>query len=353
MRRLIPRAMLIFFGVCLASASAELGLALFSPQPYPGYTIADSSGRDLYSPDFKLGRRPLEAPGLQPWNLRSEKAVLMLGDSFTASYMTPLASLLNERHLSDAIQLINGGVQTFGTGQELELYRERWQARRPHWVILGFYIGNDFLDNTTYASFVRRRNAAQRLNLFRLLLRSLGWLRPGNPPGIRPYPETRYGPHFFYKSELERELCVFKQGKGGLQPWENAVTFDDLLSLESEVRRRGGRLAVVLMPRDVQVERSRVLPAYPAPLDLELPNRRLTRLLKAHRIPYLDLLPALRILARSGALYRYQENNIHWNERGAKISARLTLDWLLTVMSEKELNGAGHSRAGFPEVRGR
>ena len=116
------------------------------------------------------------------------------------------------------------------------------------------------------------------------------------------------------------------------------MTYSYLLSLNREVQQHGGHLAVVLIPREVQVEPSRVLPYVygdenPPSLDLELPNRQLAHFLDVNRIPYLDLLPALRPLAKGHPLYKYRGNDIHWNEVGLKASARLTLYWLLSLQS--------------------
>jgi hypothetical protein len=82
--------------------------------------------------------------------------VAALGDSFTDAMTLPaelnwparLGSLLG-------VSVRNYGTAGFGPGQELRVLEEYALPRRPRWVVVGFFAGNDLQDAERFESFER------------------------------------------------------------------------------------------------------------------------------------------------------------------------------------------------------
>ena len=58
------------------------------------------------------------------------------------------------------------------------------------------------------------------------------------------------------------------------------------------------------------------------------PNRRLTQLAEAHRIPVLDLLPPMRDAAEAGRRL-YFGVDVHWSAAGHEVAARSVAEFLI------------------------
>ncbi len=103
------------------------------------YNITSNGFRD--SIEFKLlpGRNPLR--------------VLCLGDSVTfgtyvnddEAFAHKLGHLLTD-HLGFQPEVINAGFGGYSIRDQLEYYEEKGQSLQPDIVVLGVYVGNDFLD---------------------------------------------------------------------------------------------------------------------------------------------------------------------------------------------------------------
>lgn len=83
-------------------------------------------------------------------------AVAALGDSFTDGLTLPVELTWPAR----LGRLLGAGVRNYGTagfgpGQELLVLKEHVRARRPRWVVVGFFAGNDLLDAERFESFGR------------------------------------------------------------------------------------------------------------------------------------------------------------------------------------------------------
>jgi hypothetical protein len=83
-------------------------------------------------------------------------AVAALGDSFTDAMTLP-AELTWPARLAGllGVSVRNYGTAGFGPGQELRALKDYVLARRPRWVVVGFFAGNDLLDAERFESFER------------------------------------------------------------------------------------------------------------------------------------------------------------------------------------------------------
>ncbi len=162
------RRLLIFcsvgFSLFLGIASLEMGFRFWWPQRLL------FEGIGLFQPDRDLGFRlaPLVARSGEPMTnslgLREREfslhppegttRILALGDSFTfgvTKFQQTWPKLLESkllRHFPDRrIEVINGGFPGFSTYQEAGMLARTLLRLEPEIVILGFFVGNDFLEN--------------------------------------------------------------------------------------------------------------------------------------------------------------------------------------------------------------
>ncbi len=93
--------------------------------------------------------------------------IAVLGDSFVEAFQVPLEQTflaVMERQLSQCqslqnqtVEVLNFGVQGYGTAQEfITLQQEVWDYD-PDWVILAFYTGNDIINNSPQLEYDRYR----------------------------------------------------------------------------------------------------------------------------------------------------------------------------------------------------
>ena len=98
----------------------------------------------------------------------TETVVAALGDSFTDAMTLP-AELTWPARVGSllGVGVRNYGTAGFGPGQELRVLKEYVLARRPRWVVVGFFAGNDLLDAERFETFEREGGS--------FLSPALGW----------------------------------------------------------------------------------------------------------------------------------------------------------------------------------
>src|SRR5262245_41152094 len=156
---------LLGFGtLVLALAAAELGVRLFAPQPV-AVTHQDRYGLALHYPGItrflpQFGHDvSFNSAGLRDREHSFEKQagtfrILLLGDSFMEALQVPSDSMLAtlmERDLTRAtgrpVEVINGGVSGWGTGDELRYLTRYGLAYHPDLVVVAMTLHNDISDN--------------------------------------------------------------------------------------------------------------------------------------------------------------------------------------------------------------
>jgi hypothetical protein len=140
----------------------------------------------------------------------------------------------------------------------------------------------------------------------------------------------------------EPELPVtFQVYKSNASPeWEEAwaLTAALLRRLDTEVKNRGARLAVVVVNAPEQVYADRWAASFRAmsrtperQWDRQFPNRRLADILDDTGIPYLDLLPAFeRAASRPETPPLHFRYDFHWTAAGHALAAREVAEFLVT-----------------------
>lgn len=300
-----------------------------------------------------------------PWDAAAGFRVLGLGDSFAFGFGveeadTYLARL--ERALADRrVEVINAGLAGMGPGNEARLLAVDGPGLRPDLVLVGFFVGNDFMD-VLAGSRPRLQEGRPALADDGFLER---WYRPLRPGSIVPHPLARVPASLglpipfkefwrrhshayrFLTGRLGRLRTAWQARRRGspaadFNPFEQEAfclrsyppEFDEawrltqaaLLEMKAWCGAHGARLAVVVIPTDDQVYPDRWdavrrrFNLRDADFDLEKPQRLLSTFAADNGVPLIDLLPTLRAARDSGGPL-YFKTDVHWTPRGHAVAA--------------------------------
>ena len=324
--------------------------------------------------------------------------IAVLGDSFTearhVAQEETFASVA-ERELAGCAalagrhpELLNFGVTGYGTVQELLLLRERVWNWHPEEVVLAFFVGNDFRNNTEPLQkggrpyFVYRDG---RLVLDTSFNDSFGQRLRTGPLGRSFYalvPHVRVLQLLMEASELRRrseQLARFDEEKrtatleAGEEPgldnqvyrepsdpdWQLAwrTTEDLLRMMRDEVRAHGAHFLLLTLSTGIQVHpdpavRARFAQKLGADPDLLYPDRRLLDFAAREGIDALALVLPLRARAEAtGQCLHGFENAIpcggHWNQLGHRAAG----EELAKALCAEQSRSAPAPQAGSGGVR--
>lgn len=398
MRKLLQNLAMVFFSLLFTLALLEgaarifkLGTGLFwQPDSQLGWVnIPDASGWESCYGECQI-RVTINSKGLRDREIPYEKAsgttrILMLGDSTTAAmqvtleetFVKQLEAALNED--PGSFEVINAGVNAYGTDNELLFYRLEGYKYDPDIVFLNMYLANDVYNNhpvlelryggqsakpyftlseagdlelqnfpvedtatfmTKVGTFLKKNFQLPRFVAQTLALRGdiPGWLSPI----IRLFSGGRGATSASNEAAQVAENTTGESsgGEGGegtavqtpsrrpdicdpepLPIIENAwsVTEALILELNKEVEANGAQLAVLIIPAAPQI----VPPEGEAEWYCNTPNDRLTSFLDEAGIPYLDMLPDFRDEALAGGGPYYFERDFHMNVAGHGFSSAL------------------------------
>jgi lysophospholipase L1-like esterase len=325
-----------------------------------------------------LGMRDSEPAPPAPRTLR----ILGLGDSFALGVhagaladcflerlQAQLAAELRARPRSSAAGRIwedadvaNAGVDGYGTVQEIELLHRLDPLLHPDAVLLAFYLGNDFTDNSGrtrmtavdgylmleasaagYRERFRRPDRRLRLWLHThsemyLLLKERLW-HPVRRAALRPGARaaTRQ-PFDYYVYDSGFADCLQATVPPRLESGVHA-TRRALLDLRSWCATHGTCALVVALPAEQQVDpaaRAAWIDRFgldAATLDFAAPNRLLAALAAEAGLPLVDLTPgfAARI---AGGEDLFLAGDSHWNPAGHAAAAEILREPILEYLLE-------------------
>lgn len=393
MRKLLQNLALAFFSLLFTLALLEgaarifkLGTGLFwQPDSQLGWVnIPDASGWESCYGECQI-RVTINSQGLRDREIPYEKEagtsrILMLGDSTTAAmqvdleetFVKQLESQLNEN--TGSWEVINAGVNAYGTDNELLFYRLEGQKYDPDIVFLNMYLANDVYNNhptlelryggqsakpyftlnevgelelqnfpvedtttfwTNVGTFLKKHFQLPRFVAQTLALRGEipSWLAPvvrlfGGGRGATSAGEATQATEAGESNADGAETAVQTPPRrpdicdpNPLPVIENAwdVTEAIILELNREVEANEAQLAVLIIPAAPQI----VPPAEGAEWYCDAPNDQLTAFLAEAGIPYLDLLPAFREEALAGNGPYYFEKDFHMNVLGHELTSDL------------------------------
>ncbi|MCD4686685.1 MAG: hypothetical protein K8S97_12185 [Anaerolineae bacterium] len=286
--------------------------------------------------------------------------VLILSDSYGQAREVPLEqnfarqleTLLNTSAPEGiTVEVINAGYFGLGTTQEYLYYIKEGRRYDPDLVLLGFYVGNDVVDN--HAPLIQAWNDVAKVDFPYLdtddtlhqpglstQRRALSWLRHNvylvsaisdAVAGTGTPDRVEVGdPHDITARALRVPMGVY------LPPdatWSEAWAVTDLAlaRLHAVVTEDGAQFAVFVIPdrrqlydADWNATLAQLPDLDPAQLDRERPMRAIMTQLEAHAIPALNLLDVFR--PSSARLYFPIDG--HFTPEGHTLTAQTLAAWL-------------------------
>ncbi len=392
MRKLLQNLALTFFSLLFTLALLEgaarifkLGTGLFwQPDSQLGWVnIPDASGWESCYGECQI-RVTINSQGLRdreiPYeNESGDTRVLMLGDSTTAAMQVTLEDTFVKQLESELNgsagnwEVINAGVNAYGTDNELLFYQLEGEKYDPDIVFLNMYLANDVYNNhptlelryggqSAKPYFTLNDNGELELQNFPVEDTTTFWTKVGTflkknfqlprfvaqtlalrgeiPPWLAPIVRL-FGGGRGATSAGDGDAAQTAESENGGEETavqtparrpdicdpdpvpiiENAwnVTEALILELEKEVEANDAQLAVLIIPAAPQI----IPPAEGQEWYCDVPNDRLTAFLDEAGIPYLDMLPAFREEALAGNGPYYFEKDFHMNALGHDLTSGL------------------------------
>ena len=348
LKAILKAGLLSLVSLVLFLLLLELLLRVFSPQ-----RMMDIDHPPMFQRDEQLGHRmiphfavhfktthldtfiKINSLGLRDIEINTctdEHKILVLGDSFTFghsvnledTYVKQLERLFVERQ-ELKVHVVNAGVCSYSTRQEVLFLRELDKIIEPDLVILQFFVGNDIDENfgphkgiysrhpiVAEAVYVVKRLLWSRSHLYifvrnRLVLLYSNINKPDQAKMIRNVSRVVPG-----------EGVPTAQKRG----WrtEIEVTKVYLSDFADYCRGKSYRCMVMLVPSPAQI-----LAKYERH---EFFYAQVKEFLEAHNVTYFDLEPHLReTLAMQEKIYAPDG---HWNTKGNEVVANFLFEYLLT-----------------------
>lgn len=392
-------AVLLIEGACflLWRVTTDAKARLFVPHPDVGYlheagvqveyrfqeAAGTATSRHTLSINSK-GLRDVERTYEKPDDVRR---VLVLGDSMVFGHQVPqrqrFTDLLERRldawSTAPRYQVLNAGVDGYGTVNELLFLRREGYRYEPDVVVLTFCMFNDLLDNHrdlarksayTYViepyfvlengSLVLKNHPARstvltRSYAYRQLAKTAGTWTPGLVEWANRHGFWEDFPLYgrFMDAGIPLHMRLYLAGEYD-PDWQEAweITRRLLVETRDEARRLEARFMVLVVPSTLQMGRDSywkwTRDAFPAlrnvPMDLERPSNLLDDWLARNDIPYIDLLPVFRAFEQGGDRSAFFEVDIHLRPEGHAVVAEVlgaflrSHGWLAGVASSADGN---------------
>lgn len=337
-------------------------------------TLPELMGRTMlgFSPGtvqygFVLNSRSFRTREVAPGPAADGHRVVALGDSFTFAsgglphedHWTTLTEAELDRRLDRPVEVLRLGVPDTGPAFQLRLWQLEVAALEPEVVVLGFFVGNDFVDHQPdrrqlgggrvgFGGRLASVSALYRVtrNLIRIRRSAeiaaelgpdfgragsgvaLGEPVPGYADSFDPDRPT-FSRDRFLAIESQRMAQCLRSERGAFDELARRV-IPVVLELASEVRATGARCIVMIIPDQFQVNDELVADILETTgttledYDFDRPQRELIEALEPAGVEVVDLLPAFRRAAREGPLYRPRDT--HWNRRGNIVAASVLVD---------------------------
>ena len=277
------------------------------------------------------------------------RRIALLGDSMTVAVATDeertfvrlLENRLNLGSASPEWEVLNFGVSSASTGQELVTYREVAARYQPEVVVCAFYVGNDLADNSS------RLTRAPRLYFDLTSNGSLQLQSAG--PEASPVADWLDQHSRFYvwqkvkvaalraharavRHALDPGYRVFETNEDADLAHAWLLTEKLLLAFRDEARSRGALFVLAIVPCAEQVAddvwRELLERAPGLALDRNLPERRLVAIAARAGIPVVPMAAAFRRAAREATAAGedaelFLNHRHHLNDQGHRLVADL------------------------------
>lgn len=296
-------------------------------------------GAPVYDTGFKInskGFKDLEFTAEKPANTYR---ILGIGDSFSYgivpypnNYLTILEDKLNQGR-NNKVEVINMGIPGMGPQDYLSILVNEGLQLNPDMVVVTFYIGNDFMDNTLLR--LKEANEGKSFysysyvaSFFRVLMELKNNYKgeifhPGNMKYVDS--QATFSDDKYLQLMKDRVQTFVKNPAVDMfqATFDDAV--DDLVKIKKICDSKKINLVIAIAPDEIQVNSAlqvavaKSLNARLDALDFTKPNRMLVEALQKNNIKYVDLLPDFTPVAKQVVLYR--KNDTHWNIAGNQLAA--------------------------------
>lgn len=285
--------------------------------------------------DFKLNSQGFKDVEFTVEKPAETYRILGIGDSFAfgvVPYQSNYFTLLEQefKQPGKTTEVINMGIPGMGPRDYLSLLANEGLKLKPDHVILTFYIGNDFLDNTLTAN-LRTEEKLYTVALIKSLIKIQANYQGKilNPTNVQYNDNLPTFNDEKYLSDTVSKSNMFVRNPSDdmfEEFFEDAV--QDIIKMKQICEYQNIPLTVVIIPDEVQVNQplqTKVKQAFdpndPNLLDFEKPNRMLQERFQKENIDYLDLLEPFK--AKSQTTRLYKPNDTHWNIAGNQLAAEL------------------------------
>lgn len=350
MKKALLRAALAVGGIAVTFGFLEVAVRLVAPQtmgpaifePGPGgiWSLKANFDARLFGPEYDIRIR-LNSKGLRDVERSYAKPagvfrILVVGDSMTMgagvnleeTYVKRVDQVLNS--VNDAIRydLINAGVQNWGTGEQLIFLKDEWILYEPDVVLLAFQ-NTDVTDNVRHRFWELRAG-----NLMRLSGRQSERLMASFVSHIWGYKWAITHSHAatfirntlfqllytraYSKNQNELINAASAEVKGVDYPWQ--LTERLLAEMHRLVVEREIPFMVIYIPNRVEVEEHRRNhnPSYTEKFLLEFVKKR--------SVPFMTLVPVLAAAGEIRDLYYPRDG--HWTARGHQVASEEIVKFL-------------------------
>ena len=313
-RKILRRsAAVVYYSLAFAVAS-ELslrGYALIVDSPWC-QAITSRRWQATFASAGMLGR-PASV------DIGSRFHVAIVGDEVTFGSIRNDGALSQLEVLVPGVRVTNFSVPNVGPREYAQDLAQRVIDCRPDLVLTFISVGDDILaESAGWEWFDWHSLHLSRLTLARHFAKPL-------PAKSAPFSDADS-----YLRVTGRELSVCRTPVDGSTDgrWQKALQHLD--GLVRNCQRSQVDLALVLVPSEFQVNRvlletlCRRMGYAEKQIDLELPQRRLATFAGDRQVPYVDLLPHLRLCQEPP----YERSTRQWNAEGTAVALRTVGGWI-------------------------
>lgn len=293
--------------------------------------------------DFKLNSQGFKDVEYSQNKAKNTYRIIGLGDSFAfgvvpykSNYLTLIEKKLNQDK-NQKIELINMGITGIGPKDYLALLVNEGLALNPDMILLSFYIGNDFLDNSISEKNRRvlKENDSYVISFLQSLIEIYGKYQ-GNiyHQNMEYEDDTPTFSDDVYLQMLKEKSYIFIEQPAEPEHFERLFNdaLADLVKIKEICDYKNIKLVVVLIPDELQVNSKLVakvaedFDVSPDIFDFTLPNKLLSQAFEKYNINYIDVLDEFQVATTKKRLYK--PNNTHWNISGNQLAAEVIENYL-------------------------
>ncbi len=291
--------------------------------------------------------------------------VMILGDSFNwaggtqGNYTALVEQMFEQRLGAGRVEIITAGYPMTHTAEQLVLLEKYGLRYRPDFLLLGFFMGNDFDDadpnrkrivaydtpldiDPRYELVLFGYAVVPRSRLINILrykyveLRermNAGWIRPARAAGNGAQTPGFAEKSFYLIKRNQLRFFARRAHDENVYRANIAHVRESLIRMKRLLAEHSAGFAVAVYPDQLQVDaalRGQVLEAFGLEedaYDMGIGNRILREQLEAEGVAYLDLHSLFANAADPGSLYI--EGDTHWNAAGNRLAAQAVYAFLV------------------------